>query len=183
MNLDFSLFKIIHSLSGQSICLDSLSIFFAKYLIWFLLAGIFLFLIFTKDKRKKKEIIIFSALSLALFYLLDFLMGKIYFRPRPFIFFNFQPLVEVLPQDSSFPSAHTALAFIIAFSVYLIDKRLGIIYFFLALIIGLARIFTGVHWPSDILGGAVLGFICVLVANAFIEKLVNPYLKIPKPKT
>lgn len=172
MNLDLIIFKLIHNLSGRSVCLDSIGIFLAEYLIWFFLIGIFLFLIFSKNKQKK-ELAIFSVLSLALFYLFNFVIGKIYFRPRPFIFFNFTPLVNVAASESSFPSAHTGLAFCLAFSVYFINKRLGLLFLILALLIGISRIFVGVHWPSDILAGIFFGLICVLVIKIIFKKILD----------
>ncbi|MFN3301643.1 MAG: phosphatase PAP2 family protein [Patescibacteria group bacterium] len=171
MNFDFSLFKIIHSLVGKSIYLDSLGIFFAQYLIW--LIPILIFLIWLFERKKLLKALFFGFLSAFLVYLFDFLFKKIYFRPRPFVSLNFQSLINISPKESSFPSTHTALAFCFAFSVYFINRRLGIILLILAFLIGLARIFTGVHWPSDILIGIVLAFFSSLIVNKIFTHKLN----------
>jgi len=57
----------------------------------------------------------------------------------------------------SFPSGHTIFIFALATAVYFFHKKLGYFLYFSGLLIGLARISGGVHYPSDILGGIILG--------------------------
>ena len=57
----------------------------------------------------------------------------------------------------AFPSGHTAVAAAIAFAIFFINKKIGYLFMSFALLIGLARIVAGVHFPVDILGGVVLG--------------------------
>ena len=170
--MDIFLFNLIHNLSGKSVYLDSLGIFVAEYLIWFFPIIILLFFVFSKEKGKKKKIILLCFLGIILIYFFDFIINKIYFRARPFAALNFFPLVNRSPQESSFPSTHTALAFILAFVIFYIDKRLGILSLFFALFIGLSRIFVGVHWPSDVLAGIILA----LLSSLIIAKLIKEWL-------
>jgi undecaprenyl-diphosphatase len=86
------------------------------------------------------------------------------FRPRPM---HTEHLAFVLPlgispermhEWSSFPSDTTALAFALAATVWCLSRPLGWACFvWSAVIVGLPRIYTGYHYPSDIVGGAILG--------------------------
>ncbi len=107
-----------------------------------------------------------------------------YSNPRPYAGdFLAHQLVATPGEDfQSFPSGHALFFFAAATAIYCYDKKLGMAFFAAATAIGLARIFVGVHWPSDVLAGAVLGTITGLLAYR-ISKLVlknldsfaNPY--------
>jgi undecaprenyl-diphosphatase len=90
-------------------------------------------------------------------------------RSRPFEALGFTP--PFMPITSgAFPSGHMAGLFAVAFVMITFDTRWGLAYFALSLLVGLARIFTGVHWPSDILGGIAVG----LLGGWAVHLLVMP---------
>jgi undecaprenyl-diphosphatase len=86
------------------------------------------------------------------------------FRPRP-VFADglgfvppFNIAVERIRPTSSFPSDHAALAFALATGIFIVNRALGGLSFLLALLSdGLARIYAGFHFPSDVAAGALLG--------------------------
>jgi undecaprenyl-diphosphatase len=91
-----------------------------------------------------------------------------YNRPRPFMDLPLtHKLISVNPVENfqSFPSGHTIFLFALSWVVYSFNKKLGIFFIVCSAIVGMARIFVGVHWPSDILGGAVLGIIVGIGIN------------------
>jgi len=61
------------------------------------------------------------------------------------------------PHDHSFPSGHAATSFAAATVLTATSPRWGPLWFLLALAIGFSRVYVGVHYPLDVLGGAVLG--------------------------
>ena len=72
---------------------------------------------------------------------------------------------------SSFPSGHATFFMGLAVALFFIDKKIGYLFMFFALIIGLARIIAGAHFPVDILGGFILGSL-VSVSVAYFAKNV-----------
>ncbi|MEK7193801.1 MAG: phosphatase PAP2 family protein [Patescibacteria group bacterium] len=98
----------------------------------------------------------------------------LYPKLRPFAVLSIEPLINH-SSSGSFPSGHSAAFFALAFVLLFFNKKWGWRFLGMALIMGLARIFVGVHWPSDILGGAVIGLISVII----IRKLLpSPEAKI-----
>ena len=90
-------------------------------------------------------------------------------RP-PLVYPEPKPLVS-LPDTGAFPSGHASSAFACATVLAWASPRLRIPVFVLAAAIAWSRVYVGVHWPLDVLGGAVLG---VLVATALLKLVTNP---------
>jgi undecaprenyl-diphosphatase len=176
LNLDYQLFNSIHSLSGHSRILDFFGIFCAKYLIFVIggiVAGWWLELHKTKPSlawplEGRRKWLIFGRVSLSalMAMLINYGLGFLKFRERPFVSHNTSRLVNPM-SEKSFPSDHTAVAFALAMAVFLINKKVGAVLLILALLVGLGRIYVGVHYPLDVAGGIVVG-----VAAAFLAKMV-----------
>lgn len=84
------------------------------------------------------------------------LVRYLLFRPRPFVSLDIKSLIYH-KNSSSFPSQHSSSAFVIAASVLYVYYPLGIISLVVAFITGLSRVMVGVHYPSDIIVGALMG--------------------------
>jgi len=78
-------------------------------------------------------------------------------RSRPWRRYALPHTLVPAPKDPSFPSGHTTIAFASATVLTFLQPRLGPALFLLAAAIGFSRIYVGVHYPLDVLGGAVLG--------------------------
>jgi undecaprenyl-diphosphatase len=90
-------------------------------------------------------------------------------RP-PLVYPEPKPLVD-MPHTGAFPSGHASSAFACATVIAWASPRLRVPVFVLAAAIAWSRVYVGVHWPLDVLGGAVLG---VLVATALLKLAANP---------
>ena len=87
----------------------------------------------------------------------------LYYRPRPFIALNIENLIYH-SAIGSLPSRHAISAFVIAISIlFYINNDLGKCTLFLAAITGLSRVMVGVHYPLDIIVGALLAFLISLI--------------------
>ena len=172
MNLDLYLFNLINQFAGRWVWLDYFAMFCAQYLGYVLLLILFLLLIFRFKKYWK---MVLEAIAAAVFA--DFILAEIiwhfWFRPRPFVSLNFIPLINQSPTEASFPSGHATFFFALSTIVYLYNKKLGIIFYIASLFIVVARVFAGVHWPSDILAGAILGILTGWILNKLIKKYNN----------
>lgn len=86
---------------------------------------------------------------------------------RPYEVYNYSPAVQKNTKGKSFPSRHTASAFIIAMTFLYIDTKIGIIMLVLATLIGITRILSGVHFIRDVFSGALIsiltGIVCFFI--------------------
>lgn len=135
---------------------DSVSItFMASILIWIMVAG--LMILWLVDGNKKKEQALHAVFSIMISYLIVEIIKSFLPTQRPFNFNDLPPLTLTIPKDASFPSSHTAIAFAMAISVWLHNKKTGLFFIFFAVIVGLGRILGNVHYIFDIMAGAVVG--------------------------
>jgi undecaprenyl-diphosphatase len=71
----------------------------------------------------------------------------------------------IVPSDKfSFPSGHTAAAFLFAWMIHTIYPTFSVIAFIWAALVGLSRVLQGVHYPTDIVAGAALGSSCAYLS-------------------
>lgn len=99
------------------------------------------------------------------------LLKNLIARARPCWLNTDVNLLVAMPLDYSFPSGHTLHCFIAATVLLHYDKRLGIPALAAAVLVAFSRLYLYVHFPSDVLAGAVLGIAIGLLAVATAEKL------------
>lgn len=140
--------------------------FLASFLIWFMFAG--LVVLWYVDGKITKEQAIHALLSAVICWVVTMMIKSLFPTPRPFLVNGDITLtISTYHGDGSFPSAHSAVAFALATTVYLHDKKVGFFFLAMAFMVGLGRILSNVHYPVDVFGGAILG---VMVAY-FLDKV------------
>ena len=106
------------------------------------------------------------------------IVSHLWERPRPFTAHPVMThLLSAPSPDPSFPSDHAAAAFAIAFAILVFSRRAGAGFLVVAALIGLSRIALGMHYPSDVVAGAVVGWAAALlvttVGRPWVDRLVG----------
>ncbi len=114
-------------------------------------------------RERRQFAVIHAATAVLVANVLVKLANVLFFRPRPFAEQNVH-LLFYRPTDSTLPSNPAAVAFAFAAAVALHEPRWGLAMGILAGVFGLARVMAGVHYPLDILAGALVGGVAAIVA-------------------
>ena len=165
---NISLFFLIFGLNNHSVVLDGLMIFGARYLI--LIAFLIFFILAFKGNTQEKKAFLLAILALPIAVLIIMGIHLFFFEPRPFVTFHLTPLYPFNP-DASFPSRHASFIAVIAFSYIYFKSRWAVLLLIFMLWVGISRIYVGVHYPVDILGGIIVGIISLLITKQIIKFL------------
>ncbi len=167
--MEQTIVKFFYNLSLSHSGIAWVVIFLATVLIWLMCLG-YIFLVLS---RKKKIItdLVSGILGAGLFYLTLLMINFFWFRPRPFVTWHLTPLVGMSSLNSSFPSGHAGLSWLLAYLLAKHQPRLKWLFYFLAFLVSWARVAAGVHYLSDIIGGAILGIVSGYLACLINNKL------------
>ena len=117
------------------------------------------------------------ALSCALALVLSGLFCNLILKPmvmrtRPYDLIEIELLVERL-SDYSFPSGHTSAAFAFASALWFNNKKFGWLAIAAAAVMALTRLYLCVHFPTDVLAGVVLGFVCGFIGFNIAKRFIK----------
>jgi undecaprenyl-diphosphatase len=135
----------------------------AELLFAGVLAGLFL-LARGPSRRGARRLAAAAVGSAAFALLVAQVVSRLVDRPRPFVAHaGAVHMFAAHAADSGFPSDHATAGFAIATAVLLRDRRWGAVVMALAVVLAVGRVAMGVHYPTDVLAGAVLGSACALL--------------------
>lgn len=166
--------------------LDRLMVFITSLgnagFLWILVA----FLLLCQKRSQKIGIPFLCAIALAM-VLSDEVFKHLFSRIRPNIKFSDIPLLIPRMSTPSFPSGHTTVGFAAAATIYHYNPRVGSASLTLAAMIAFSRLYLFVHYPTDVLGGILLGlatsYLVVYGVERLYSHLPNPQKKQnPKPR-
>lgn len=157
------LFLLINGWAGKNSLLDASMVFSAKYLIYIVFLTVAALMLILLYKRQWQPVFWFGgALVSSVVFLL--IAAHLYVDHRPFVDHHVTQLIAHAA-GKSFPSDHTTATAAMAFGLLLLTpfRKIGVLVLAAAVLIGFSRIFVGVHYPVDILGGIVTGALGGLV--------------------
>lgn len=146
--------------------MDALVIFGAKYL-YLVIVVVALVYIWRQPKELRRRIVLCAVVALPLTYLVAKIIGNLYYDPRPFVVGHFVPLLPHAP-DNGFPSDHTLLSSAVAAVIFFFSRKLGFLLFVIAFLVGVSRVFAGIHHFADIFGSIIIATAVTYVVVVYI---------------
>ncbi|MDI3311509.1 MAG: phosphatase PAP2 family protein, partial [Thermoanaerobacterium sp.] len=123
------------------------------------------------DDGKKVSMDEFFAAVIALSA--NFIISRFYFEPRPFVSHKVNLLIKH-PSDASFPSDHLSGGSAIAFTQLKGNKFVGLVMMMLTILLLIARVYVGVHYPVDVVAGFVIGFLSSKLVK-YLKGILTPF--------
>lgn len=170
--MDWALFRAINGLAGQWPPVDELFRLFASdYIVPTIVVALLVVGWFSGETRWRR-VVVHALLALLLANLIVKVFNLAWFRPRPFTY-NDVNLLFYYPSDSSFPSNSAAAVWSLAWAIWLRHRQslIGRSAVLLAALMGLSRVWVGIHYPLDIVGGALVGILAATLVERYHEPL------------
>jgi len=164
------LFLAINGLSHQSPFLDRLMVFCAQYIPFILIALVVYLWLFGKKPGRRAAFR--ATLSGGLAIVLARIVGAFHYQALPSVLGLGRPLI-LHAANNSFPSDHVSFSFAIAMSLIFSGSSLWAESLFLAVLVAFARVFVGVHFPLDVLAGALVGIAAAGIVHP-LRRLSDP---------
>ncbi len=106
----------------------------------------------------------------------NLLLKNLVARTRPFLFDPSIELLIVPPHEFSFPSGHTLASFECAVAVFCYRRKWGVAALLFAVLIAFSRLYLQVHYPTDVLCGAILGSLIGYLAYRIVETIAHKHV-------
>jgi undecaprenyl-diphosphatase len=168
--------------AGKIGAVDAFMRFSAKDLVFvfpLLLIGLW-FWPSIKEKALNQRVAFSSALCVLCALAVGGLLGHLFYDSRPFVSDASTRLLVGHSPDNGFPSDHATVAFAAVGPLLWFHRRLALVAFLLASLVGVARIFVGVHWPSDIMAAAAIGLGIGAMMAKLVPVLIGPQLALSR---
>lgn len=155
--------------------MDLFFIFCAKYLFVFsfLVAAIWFF---RQPRNLQIKIVVFGLACAGVSYLIALIGGQLYYDPRPFVVDHFKPLIDH-DTENGFPSDHVLLVSVMAAVVTVFHKKLSVLLWVFASVIGVARVYVGVHHPIDVIASMCIAAGVTFIFYTIFKKRLNTELR------
>ena len=163
IDFDQRLFLVVNSKVGTSSIIDSSArIIGSDYLVPVFLSLVLIFLWHkessTLRRLKTRLTVLKSILTLLVACLIVIILNQILFRERPFNLIEAN-LIFYAPTDSSFPSNSVAAVVALTIPVFKTYRKIGYLMLSSSLCLAFCRVYVGIHFPGDVLGGILTALV------------------------
>lgn len=180
--LNYELFRLINDLGKQYTYLNPVFVFIAEYLVYVLALAVAIY--WFTNNRTHKLMVISGIMAFIIAEALGKAAGMLHYNEQPFaVLSNVNQLIEKAV-NNSFPSDHTILFFSFCTVFWLFKRTWGWIWMVIAFVVGISRIWVGVHYPADVAVGILISMISALIAykavprSRIILRFVEKYEKV-----
>lgn len=186
-NLDADLVIWLNGFTGNVRIFDDLMRFIASDYLMPLTFSLAMFGLWFSGKnpaqRLKYQLTMLMGISaLSIANIVVWIFNLVLERPRPFVEYGDQlNLLFYPPTDPSFPANPVAVGFAAATAAWSINRKFGLWMYAAATLFGFSRLYAGVFYPSDIVGGAVVGIVIYMFTSylrRFLEPLITSFVRL-----
>ncbi len=169
IEINGQLFRIINNLGKQFEGLNPIMVLIAEKMIYLLAAAVLLYLF---SKKPVNRLMILSGFAALIFAeAVGKIAGLFHSNNQPFAELTDVNKLIDMGVNNSFPSDHTIIFFTFTVSFWLFKRRHNYLWVLLALVVGLSRIWVGVHYPADVAAGAIFGTAAAYLAYQLIPNV------------
>ncbi len=169
MELNIHYFRLINDLGKQYPMWNPVFYVIAEYMVYGLALAVFLY--WFRRTPENRMMVSCGTVTFFLAELFGKVAGSLHYNQQPFAALTDVNQLVQKAVNNSFPSDHTILFFSFCMSFWLFKKRTGIFWMMLALCMGISRIWVGVHYPADVIVGALISIGSALAVYLIVPRL------------
>ncbi len=167
-SFDTSLFLYLNAGSSPNALVAEFAIFISRYLQF--LVPIYLIALWLRNANKSRQTVISIALALLIAVALSYVIGLVWFRPRPFMVGLGHALVAHRP-SSSFPSNHGIIFACCAAVLFMVGRKVAAwAAVGCGIVMAWSRIYIGVHYPLDMVGSVIVAVVSARISLSCVNR-------------
>jgi undecaprenyl-diphosphatase len=181
LNIDLSIFYFVNHTIANSVC-DWFFVLITTQTNWYIAYGVLIYFLLTKFGWEGRAILLLLILTIVISdQISSHLLKEAVARLRPCWELPDVRLLVPCGGGKSFPSSHAVnnFAFAVIMSYYF--RRYRVVFYVIAVLVALSRVYVGVHYPSDVIAGAVIGYLVafsiIYIYKKYIFVIISKQLK------